>query len=161
MKLTVFLICCLAARAQESPEFKVNVNEFRYPRLPQSARIQGDVVFEGSASDLKLISGHPLLVPAARVNLAGWRLPPLNQDKYKIIYHFFLLDAPVRRETVLIGNTFDRFFLRLFRARTERVVEWRCKGDPGMGPASNYLLSRQEETIIDVFVTGWFACGNV
>ena len=53
-----------------------------YPRLARQRRIQGTVVFEilisgeGSVSSARLLSGHPLLVTAARESIMRWRYDP-------------------------------------------------------------------------------------
>jgi protein TonB len=53
-----------------------------YPVLAKSARIQGDVVLkavidkEGNIQDLQLVSGHPMLVPAAIVAVKEWHYRP-------------------------------------------------------------------------------------
>ena len=59
-----------------------------YPPLARSARVQGSVLLaaeiskDGTIKDLKLISGHPMLVPAAIQAVSQWRYRPyvLNGD---------------------------------------------------------------------------------
>jgi TonB family protein len=54
-----------------------------YPPLARQANIQGTVVFrifvgkDGSVQNLKLVSGHPLLVPAAQEAVHQWRYDPV------------------------------------------------------------------------------------
>jgi protein TonB len=54
-----------------------------YPPLARSTRIQGHVILsaviskEGTIEELKLISGHPLLAPAAMAAVKQWRYQPL------------------------------------------------------------------------------------
>ncbi len=54
----------------------------QYPILARNARIQGDVVLkaiidrDGNIQDLQLVSGHPLLVPAAIAAVKEWRYRP-------------------------------------------------------------------------------------
>jgi protein TonB len=63
-----------------------------YPPLARSARIQGSVVLEaligrdGTMQNLKLISGHPMLVPAAIDAVSQWRYRPyiLNGDPIEV-----------------------------------------------------------------------------
>ena len=88
MRLAILLCSCFAVQAQQNPEIKVNVENFRYPVLALSARIQGDVSFEIAASEQILVSAHPLLVQAAEKNIATWGLPRLEDGKYMIQYHF-------------------------------------------------------------------------
>jgi protein TonB len=60
------------------------VNQVRpvYPPLARQARIQGTVRLEavinkdGVIEELKVISGHPLLIPAAQAAVAQWRYEP-------------------------------------------------------------------------------------
>jgi len=54
-----------------------------YPQLAKSARIQGAVVLQigigadGTVQDIKLVSGHPLLAPAAMQAVKQWVYQPL------------------------------------------------------------------------------------
>jgi protein TonB len=54
-----------------------------YPPLARSTRIQGHVLLsaviskDGTIEELKLISGHPLLAPAAMAAVKQWRYKPL------------------------------------------------------------------------------------
>lgn len=70
-----------------------------YPVLAKSARIQGEVVLkaiidkEGNIQDLRLVSGHPMLVPAAIDAVRQWHYRP------------YLLDGqPVEVETTVTVN---------------------------------------------------------
>ena len=53
-----------------------------YPDLARAARVQGAVVLdctltpEGRVSDVRVVSGHPLLVPAAVSAVEQWRFTP-------------------------------------------------------------------------------------
>ncbi len=53
-----------------------------YPPLAQQTRLQGDVVIDavidetGSVVEMKVISGHPLLIPAAMDALRKWKYEP-------------------------------------------------------------------------------------
>jgi protein TonB len=70
-----------------------------YPPLARSARIQGSVVLEaligrdGTMQNLKLISGHPRLVPAAIDAVSQWRYRP-----------YILNGDPIEVETQIIVN---------------------------------------------------------
>jgi len=63
-----------------------------YPRLAAQARIQGTVVLQaviakdGAVRDLHLISGHPMLVPAAIEAVRQWRYRPylLNNEPVEV-----------------------------------------------------------------------------
>jgi len=64
-----------------------------YPVMAKTARIQGAVVFnaiiskDGSVQSLMLVSGHPLLVPAATEAVKQWLYKPtlLNGDPVDVI----------------------------------------------------------------------------
>jgi periplasmic protein TonB len=63
-----------------------------YPPLAQAARIQGEVVLgaiiskTGEIENLALISGHPMLVPAAMAAVKQWRYRPflLNNEPVEV-----------------------------------------------------------------------------
>ncbi len=67
-----------------------------YPTLARSARIQGDVVLSaiidtnGQIQNLQLVSGHPMLVPAAISAVKQWRYKP-----------YLLNGQPVEVETTI------------------------------------------------------------
>ena len=64
-----------------------------YPSLAITAHIQGLVVLEailskdGTVKDLKVLSGHPLLVPAALAAVKTWRYQPtlLNSETVEVL----------------------------------------------------------------------------
>ena len=67
-----------------------------YPTLAKSARVQGDVVLSavidtnGQITNLQLVSGHPMLVPAAITAVKQWRYEP-----------YLLNGQPVEVETTI------------------------------------------------------------
>ena len=67
-----------------------------YPGIAKAARIQGNVVLQaiiskdGSIQDLQLVSGHPMLVPAAIEAVKQWRYRP-----------YLLNEQPVEVETTI------------------------------------------------------------
>jgi protein TonB len=67
-----------------------------YPAIARAARIQGDVVLkaiidrEGNIQDLQLVSGHPMLVPAAVDAVKQWHYRP-----------YLLNGQPVEVETAI------------------------------------------------------------
>jgi periplasmic protein TonB len=71
--------------------------EPKYPALAREARIQGDVVLaaviskEGTIHNLQLVSGHPMLIPAALEAVQQWRYRP-----------FLLNGEPVEVESSII-----------------------------------------------------------
>ncbi len=70
-----------------------------YPPLARSARIQGTVVLQamisklGTIENLRLLSGHPLLAPAAIDAVSHWRYRP-----------YILNNEPVEVETQITVN---------------------------------------------------------
>jgi len=67
-----------------------------YPPLARAARVQGDVVLtavisvDGEIENLQLVSGHPMLVPAAITAVKQWRYKP-----------YLLNGQPVEVETTI------------------------------------------------------------
>ncbi len=67
-----------------------------YPPLARAARVQGDVVLSavidvnGQITNLQLVSGHPMLVPAAIAAVRQWRYKP-----------YLLNGTPVEVETTI------------------------------------------------------------
>jgi len=67
-----------------------------YPPLARAARVQGDVVLSaiidvnGQITNLQLVSGHPMLVPAAIAAVKEWRYKP-----------YLLNGTPVEVETTI------------------------------------------------------------
>lgn len=67
-----------------------------YPTLARAARVQGDVVLSalidvnGQITNLQLVSGHPMLVPAALQAVRQWRYKP-----------YLLNGTPVEVETTI------------------------------------------------------------
>ena len=64
----------------------------QYPELAMKARIQGTVVLQavigkdGTVQDLRLVSGHPMLAPAAIEAVRQWRYRPylLNSEPVEV-----------------------------------------------------------------------------
>jgi len=65
----------------------------QYPPLARQARIQGTVRFnaiigkDGNIANLTLVSGHPLLVPAATAAVKQWVYKPtlLNGEPVEVV----------------------------------------------------------------------------
>jgi periplasmic protein TonB len=76
-----------------------------YPTLARSARIQGSVVLaaviskEGTMENLRLLSGHPMLVPAAIQAVSQWRYKPyiLNDEAIEV-------ETQITVNFILAGN---------------------------------------------------------
>ena len=71
----------------------VNQPRPQYPPLAKQARIQGTVRFtaiigrDGAIMDLRMVSGHPLLVQAATDAVKQWRYQPtlLNGEPVEVV----------------------------------------------------------------------------
>jgi periplasmic protein TonB len=74
----------------------IHREEPTYPTLARAARVQGDVVLSaiidtnGQITNLQLVSGHPMLVPAALAAVKQWRYKP-----------YLLNGQPVEVETTI------------------------------------------------------------
>ena len=76
-----------------------------YPPLARSVRVQGAVVLaaligkEGTIENLRLVSGHPMLVPAAIAAVSQWRYRPyiLNGEAIEV-------ETQITVNFVLSGN---------------------------------------------------------
>jgi protein TonB len=72
-----------------------------YPPLARSARIQGQVILQamisrqGTIENLRVLHGHPMLVPAALAAVQQWRYRP-----------YILNKEPVEVETQITVNFF-------------------------------------------------------
>ena len=77
----------------------VNQVKPTYPQIAKNARIQGAVVLQaeiskqGTIENLRVISGHPMLVPAAMDAVKQWRYKP-----------YYLNGEPVAVETTITVN---------------------------------------------------------
>jgi hypothetical protein len=106
---------------------------FRYPPLARQARIAGTVRLKVSAgaSEITVASGHQLLIPAAKENLAKWRIDPPLTEPIFIEYVFRQTDeVRIITRRVPRGDAFDRFFLRIFHQPTFRHVQECQNPDP-------------------------------
>jgi len=127
MILRLFMLASWAVVTMTAQELvQPNLDGFKYPALARAARVQGTVQFVVKSDGAQLVSGQPLLVPAAKSNLEKWAVPYTSETPLSVTYIF-----RIRIETVevdeLIGNGLDRFFLRLFRRPvTRRIKRWDC-----------------------------------
>ncbi len=148
----------LAALSQDDAALASKVEAVKYPALSRLARIQGDVRLHLGPKGPELISGHPLLVPAAMENLKN--LDNLAGADIEVIYHFVLMDSTFRvsRRTVKKGDAFDRLILRALRIKTERVVEEsECVEKNTDLPKNRIDLTKNP---VEVWIYGATACLN-
>ena len=94
--------CDAAARSRipgRHPGLLIREIQPDYPPLARQARIQGSVLLQakiskdGSIQNLRLISGHPMLAPAAIEAVKQWRYKP-----------YILNGEPVEVETQITVN---------------------------------------------------------
>ena len=120
--LTVVLISGAFAETPEA-ELQSSIAAVRYAPLATMARVQGSVYLKLNAGKVTLLSGHPLLAPAAVDSVKAIALIRPQVD-LNMTYHFVLVEplwVPTR-VTVNRGNALERAVLRLFRRETTKVV---------------------------------------
>ena len=103
----------------------------RYPPLAKQARIQGDVVISHGT----VVSGHPILVPAALQGLPSLGLAHGDEN---VVFHFVVRDAGfwLRPQVVRSGSAFERFIWRLLGTKTGYTIEYEVYGCGGpSGPS--------------------------
>jgi hypothetical protein len=129
LKLSMLVLSAtLTMTAQELVQ--PNLEGFAYPALARSARIGGTVQFLVKSDGVQLLSGHQMLVPAARSNLEKWAIPYASDTPLSVTY-IFRVTWDIKIEIVEvdrpIGDRFDRFFLHLLRRPvTRRIKEQVC-----------------------------------
>jgi TonB family protein len=86
--LGVFLAAPIVSAADRSAVKKVPPT---YPALARKMRIAGTVKLEvkvdpsGKPQDIKVVSGHPLLGPAAKECVSQWRFSPADAETTEVI----------------------------------------------------------------------------
>ena len=149
------LLCGIGVWAQQGAVPKVTVNVEGL-----SALVAGDVLFEVSGSEHRLVEGIPFQAAVAQKSLEGWSPPPFRGGKYLVWYHLRLSKPGTRQETLLIGDRVDRFFLRIFHARTQRVVEV-CDDQPMRTEVSQTTGRIGNDYVIEVFLTTTLHCPTI
>jgi hypothetical protein len=71
---------------------KPNLDGFKYPPLPRSARLGVAVQLLVNSDGIQLVSGHPMLPPAARSNLEKWAIPYASDTPLSVTYIFRLTE---------------------------------------------------------------------
>lgn len=95
-----------------------------YPRDAEAGRIMGVVVFEinidetGAVSGHRLVSGHPMLVPAAEISVKGWKYEPFQVDgKPSAVSTFVAIAVPSQHDAKSAAELSSRlnfyFFMEL------------------------------------------------
>lgn len=99
--LAFLLLLALSAVAQTTDPTLKSWGEIKYPPLARQARIQGKVQLEfwvnhdGDVVSVNVVSGHPMLAPAAAENVKTWKFStaknaPLDDRRYEMIFDFEL-----------------------------------------------------------------------
>lgn len=132
MKWIAFVMWSAAGLFAQA-EIHPDLDGFRYPALGRAAQIQGTVRFMVVPAEITLIFGHPILVPMAKDNLKKWARPAAGQCLLADYNFSISSDFPPRDTKVveeLIGDAFDRFFLRLLRRPVTRKTKEDIYRDP-------------------------------
>jgi hypothetical protein len=131
---------------------------FRYPVLARQAQISGIVKLKVSPGESEITpqSGHPLLVAAAKENLAKWRFIPALNSSIFVEYVFHLTDPDVVTRPFLRGDALDRFFLRIFRQPVYRDQE-ECQSS-GLTDVTGPKAADNPALTVRLLVTSQAAC---
>jgi len=103
-----------------------------------------------------------MLVPAAKSNLGKWAVPYTAHTPLSVTYIFRLTDEVTTKIVEVdqpIGNSFDRFFLRLFRRPvTRRMQTWDCH--PKETPAVYKNVTKDGFASIEIDIESGSSCLN-
>jgi hypothetical protein len=149
------------ALAQDVPAgVKYDLTDLTYPRVGKLARVQGVVKLQlapkETGQEIKLISGNALLVREPSDNLAKWR----TNQPVTVNYIFRLTEPEIAKVTVLKGDAFDRFWLRVFHLATY-TEQSRCQqtSSTDFSPkVSKPRVVQHSPLIMEVQVTALTSC---
>jgi hypothetical protein len=110
--VVVAMLPIFALSAQELVQ--PNLDGLKYSALAKSASIQGIVQFVVKSDGIQLVSGHSMLVEAAKSNLEKWAQAHVSDIPLSVIYSFRLAEPKFIEVDEPIWDKFNRFFLRLF-----------------------------------------------
>jgi len=119
----LLLVCCAAVAAWAQSPIRPDLEGLLYPPLARSARIEGQVRFVIKAGDIQLVSGHPILVPISKANMEKWAIRQAADKQLWVTYTFRLNPNRYVEKRELVGDSVDRFFLRLFHRSVWRTVK--------------------------------------
>ncbi len=127
-----------------------------YPRIGQLARVEGVVklslIPNEAGQEVTLISGHPILAPQAKDNLAKWR----TNQPVTVNYIFKLTDPEIVKVRVPKGDAFDRLWLRVFHLATY-TEQPRCQNSSAIS-ISKPRVAQQSPLIVEVEITAEVPC---
>jgi hypothetical protein len=97
--ILAFLACCIflsSATGQQDKPVLPSVTAFECPTYPpeaKSAHLQGTVTMQVTTdghqvADVKLTSGHPLLVPSAVKNVRTWKFAEHSPTTFAVTYSY-------------------------------------------------------------------------
>jgi len=155
----------LAALAQDNSTTQ-KVEAITYPVMARRVGIEGDVRlrFGLSDNDVKVVSGHPILVAVAVDNLKNIgrasELGIFSDAEHEVVYHFTLIKPEIRKTKVTIqrgDDAFDRFILRILRMKTEKtVMRYDCFASPD--PPKNRIDLTKYPEPFEIWVYALYEC---
>jgi hypothetical protein len=159
LKLSM-LVSCAAFTMTAQEIVQPNLEGLKYPALAKSASIQGIIQFVVNSDGIRLVSGHPMLVAAAKSNLEKWAQTHVSDIPLSVSYSFRLADPKFIEVDEPILDKFDRFFLRLFHLPvTRRVKEYRCVHPEDYPPVFRSEV-KDGHPSIEISVEEWNLCVN-
>jgi hypothetical protein len=152
----VFISWFAALSANAQSELSPDLTGLRYPPLANAARIEGSVEFLRGSGDFKPVSGHPMLIASARSNLERWKNSLSKDIPVSVTYRYHLLEPRIVEEKVPIGNSVERFFLRILLRPTNRKVSGCAQP---VDPAPRFQITRDAgRDIIEIIVEAEKRC---
>jgi hypothetical protein len=159
LKLSM-LVWCVALTMSAQELVQPNLEGLKYTALAKSASIQGIVQFVVKSDGIRLVSGHPMLVEAAKSNLEKWAQTHVSDIPLSVTYSFRLADPTLIEVDEPIWNKLDRFFLGLFhRPVTRRAKEYRCVHPDDFPPVFKTEV-KDGRPSIEINIEEWNLCAN-
>jgi hypothetical protein len=111
----------MASPQPSEEQLRSRVVDLPYPRLATFVGVQGEVSLIADSNRVTLLSGPGLLVQAALENAKSLGL----SQNVHLTYHFVLSHSTTKHTSMTVkrGDAFDRFFLRMFGLKTEKIVQ--------------------------------------
>ncbi len=136
--LTFLLLAGMAFGQIPEDKLRSKIQGIHYSRLPEAARIQGDVHLKVSNGVVNLLSGPALLAQTAVEGTKSFA-PLLGDGDFDVMYHFSFVNT-IRLVPMVVkkGNAFERAVRHLFRLQTDEVV---LVCDNGIAPLSELMVS--------------------
>ncbi len=153
--LAAFLLAQGAFAQTSEEELRPKILSVFYPALAKAAGVQGDVRLRVDSNGVALVSGPPLLREAAIENAKSLGLRPGSG----LTYHFVLFANTIIPASMSVkrGDAFDRFFLRMFGLKTEKVVRYNQCVDGAARPNDVKVAA----DTIDIWINAGAMCAIV